>query len=166
LPSYILRPDADAKADWTEDAVGTAFSKLDEAITQPTAPVTGSDRITSATAGQICQVDCTTITLAGGETVIQVKAWFYGSTPVGGSIIITSSISGGGDLGDPVTIPSNSPAGWYSQTYTGSLTQAQVNGLQLKMQNVASVATSEIDAAYIELTTQFGSGGLMMRGMG
>lgn len=154
MPSYLLRPNGDtAKVDWTEDPVGPAFSTQNDAVTQPTAPTTGSNRITSATAGHICQLDVGTAVLVPGERVTQVRMWAYATTPVGGTINIVGAISGGGDLGSSFTIPSNSAFGWFSQTYNGTLTQTQVDALQVKAQNVASVATSEIDAMYLEVTT-------------
>lgn len=151
MPTHILRPNADTKADWTEDAVGTAFSKLDDAVTQPTAPTTGSDRITATGSGTTCTVGCETFTL-GAEKVVSVTAWVYGQA-VNGSNYYTFSVAGsvGGLSSASYTSAS---FGWASITYYIPLTQAQLDGLELTLITVGASGTREIDAAYIEVVTR------------
>lgn len=163
MPSYTLRPNGDSKANWTEDPAGTAFSTLDESVTQPTAPTTGSDRITSATDGSLCVVDCGTTTLAGGETVTAVTVWVYAITPAGRNFTVLLVGSSAMTQPSSLVFPANT-TGWQSFTWLGSRTQSEVNAFQMQFQNGTGTGTVEIDAAYLEVTTSTGNS-RMLRGM-
>lgn len=151
MATYLLRPSADTKAQWVEDPVGTAFSVLDDAVTQPTAPTTGSDRITSATNGDICTLEVPDQQLLPGESVTQIKLWVYIQTAAGRNCQI-------GVNNAPAAMAAFVAAGtafsWNSVTYTGNATQAQLNSLQISLVNGNGAGTTEVDAAYIELTTR------------
>lgn len=148
MPTHILRPNADVKADWTEDAVGTAFSKLDDAVTQPTAPTTGSDRITTTSNATACTVGFETFTL-GSRRIRSVTAWVYGQA-VDASNYYTFLVSGVTPLGAYF----GASFAWRSTTGYGSLTQAQLDGLELVMTSQGATGTREIDAVYLEVVTE------------
>jgi hypothetical protein len=161
VASYLLRPDGDAAVQkWTVDPSGTAASVLDEAVTQPTAPTTGSDRITSGTNTQICQLHFASATPGPGETVTSAKLWVYIITPAGRDCQIT--ITQTPSAVTPVTVPAGTAASWQSVTYTGGLTQAQIGALEAQIVNGTGTGTTEIDAAYIELTTVFNAGQMLL----
>lgn len=150
MATIILRPTGDTKADWTEDAVGTAFSKLDEAVTQPTAPTTGSDRITATGNGTTCTVSFATFTLGASE-VVSVTLWVYGKAADASNYFTASILTPANRGGVSVTSAS---FGWASVTYYGGLTQAQVDALEASFLTVGGTGTREIDAAYLEVVTQ------------
>lgn len=149
--STFLDPNGDSKADWTETPAGTAFSKLDEATRQPTAPsdVSG-DNINVATAAT-CRVDVGTFTIAGNEAVTSIKAWAYGNTPAGRACDLSIAAAPSGTVTS--TVPAGSANAWFSTTYTGGATQAQVNGLQWQVLSAAGTGTVTWYAGYIEVVT-------------
>lgn len=163
MATSLLRPNADAKADWTESPIGAAFAVLADVVIQPTAPLTALEFITSATNGQICRVDCETITLAPGEAVLSAKAWAYLTTPAGRTLDLGLI---GGPTNPGSTVPAGTAASWQSVTLSGNLTQTQLNALQIQFLNGTGTGTTTVYAAYIELITQIVTGGLSLRGVG
>lgn len=158
MATYLLRPNGDGKAGWTEDPVGPAWSTLDDVVTQPTAPTTGSDRITSAANGDVCTPDFTTATIPAGESVASVTIWVYGITP--GTRNFTVQLQQGGTALSALlfTFPI-STTGWVSgvSTATGPVSQAIIDGLQVQLQSGSGSGTVEADAVYLEVTTRASS---------
>lgn len=63
---FTLQPNADDKADWTENPAGTAFQRLNN---------TARDNwIETSTADATCRVDYETVTIPAGEVVVYVEA--------------------------------------------------------------------------------------------
>lgn len=167
MPQYLLRPNSDIKAQWTENPVGNAFDVLDDNVTQPAAPSTAGDQIDSATDGQISSHDFTTTTLAGGETPTTITLWVYAATPAGRAITLALVKSDGGTASLATgSFPAGTAASWRSITFTGAVNQARVDGLQASLTAATGSGTASIYAVYIELNTQTGSGGLLLRGLG
>lgn len=152
MPRYILRPNADVKADWTEDAVGTAWSKLDEAIEYPTAPTTGSDRITTTANNQTSSQGVETFTKASDEVVVATRLWVYGKAVNGSNSFTTTLYTTPGAV-LAATAYTSSSFGWSSATYEGDLTQAQIDALEARVISSGASGTREVNAAYIEVIT-------------
>lgn len=168
MPVRLLDPNADAKADWTEVPVGAAWAVLDEGTRQPSTPDT-SDYISSATNGQISRQDCGTFTLASGETITSLKAWFYCETGATGTIVLSLQ----GYTGSPTTtVPAGSSPAWFSVTDTSHpLNQSQLDAIQAQAQTVTTGSTRKVHAAYIEVQTSLvyndsGSGAISLSGGG
>lgn len=154
MATTILRPTGDVKADWTEDAVGTAWSKLDDDVLQPTAPTTGSDRITTTGNGTICTLSFGTFTL-GAQKVTSVTLWVYGQA-VDGSNFYNCTVSipniQAGTLASAAY--TSASFGWVSGTGTRPITQAQLDGIEVGLTSAGATGTREIDAAYLEVVTK------------
>ncbi len=155
MATALLRPDADVSNAWTVTDGGstTAWQVTDDAVTQPTAPGTASDFIRATT-----QVASTVTFEAGVGTVpiVEVQSaqvWLYtGATGVVVANCTYSLFKGSTSLAS-VTQAVDAAAGWISATYTGALTQAEVDDLRIK--GVTSAGTSgswTVYAAYVELT--------------
>ena len=150
-----LRPDASVSNNWT--ANGTFPSNLADAVSQPTAPGTGSGFISSSTAGQVAEMDLGTATLPVGATVTAARIWVYaaGGTKraVGVTLKTGASVLAGSDTNRVVA--AGAAAGWYSLEYSGSLTQGQIDALRIRCAvestggGGASAAT--VYAAYAEV---------------
>ena len=154
MPRYVLRPNADVKSDWTEDPVGTAWSVLDDSVEAPTAPTTGSDRITVASTGKTSAQGVGTFTLGGSERVVAARAWVYGkATAVVGQNYTVQLYDGAGAAALANTGYTSASFGWQSATYIGSLTQAKIDALEVRIISVGGSAL-EADAAYIEIVTE------------
>ena len=153
MPTHILRPNADTKADWTEDAVGTAFSKLDDAVTQPTAPTTGSDRITTTGTGTVCTVGFETFTL-GSRRIRSITAWVYGQAVNASNYYTFALRSTPALFGATQGSYTSASFGWASTAAYGSWTQAQIDTLELIITSQGATGTREIDAVYLEVVTE------------
>lgn len=167
MPVRYLDPNSDAKSEWTEAPVGPAWSALDDGTRQPSTPDT-SDNINTPTTGQLSRQDLTTFTLASGEVVTQVKGWFYCETGATGSMVVSFQ---GPITTISLTVAAGSSAAWRSITYTGSLTQANLDALQLQAQSVTTGATRKVHAMYAEVTTTLtytdsGAGTINLSGSG
>lgn len=154
MPRYLLRPDADVKADWTEDPVGSAWSVLDDNVTYPSTPTTGSDRITVASNSQISAQGVGTFTLGTNEVVVATRAWAYGKAVSASRYWQVTLYDGATPTILSQADYTSASFGWASASYTGSLTQAQINALEVRITSAgASAGTVEVDATYIEVIT-------------
>ena len=159
MPRYRLAVNSDSKADWTEDPAGTAWSKLDDNVEYPNAPTTGSDRITVATNSQISAQGVETFTLAGDEVVVCVRAWAYGKAVSAGRYYTVTLYDGATPAVLAEADYTSSSFGWAGATYVGSLTQAQIDALEVRVTSAGvSAGTLEVDAVYIEVVTHKLSG--------
>lgn len=152
MASYILRPDGDTKAQWTETPAGTAWTNLNEAVTQPTVPSTASGFATSTTSGNILQLSYTTTTLAVNEYMTAVRGWAYVNVPAGATLTLNISNY------SPNLTQSTAVTGWVSTplyTVTDSTTfQAGVDAMYFQATMTTAVATATtIYAMYMDMTT-------------
>lgn len=156
MPRYVLRPNADVKAEWDEDPAGTAWSILDEVVEQPTAPSTGSDRITVSVTAKTSSQGVETFTLGAGEVVTAARAWVYGKA-IDASNYYTVIVYDGLNSAFLASATYTSDSfGWGSATYNGSLTQAQIDALEVRVaSNVSGGGAPEVDASYVEIVTAY-----------
>jgi hypothetical protein len=153
MPRYLLRPDSDVKAEWVEDPVGTAWSVLDEAVTQPTAPTTGSDRITTNVNAKTSSQGVTTFTLGTNEIVTSVRAWAYGKAVDASNRIALSVYDGLNSAFLCTEYHAANSFTWWGAGYMGNLTQAQLDALEVRLGSNSTGSTLEVNASYIEVTT-------------
>src|ERR1043166_1830257 len=145
MPTNFLDPSADGTQNaWTKSTGTAGWSLLDDATRQPTAPTTGTDRITSSTSGQ--QQDIAfpdTLTFATGQGV---KGWVYA---IGGNrrgIDLYVSKNNGSSFTGQTTLfaASTSPPGaqWYSVDISSTFAStSDMNALQIRLQ-VTSISGS------------------------
>ena len=134
MPSYVLRPDVTGTNSWAINlpALNVADA-LDDAVTQPTAPSTTGDSVSTNTANAVCESNVGGFTLAAGEVVESVTLWIYCSTGAKRAIDFDIYTVGPTKLTTTVRVDAALGNGWRSVTYTGSLTQAQLDALYLRM---------------------------------
>jgi hypothetical protein len=152
MAQYFFEANTDGKADWTEVGAGNAFDRLNDGTRQPTAPDTGTDYIESATNGQISRHGLTTQALAGGETVVSVRFWFYVITPAGRNVRADINIPTGGTIGSN-TVPAGS-TGWQKVELAAPFTQAQLDGMEIQFINGDGTGTTRVYSAYVEVNTR------------
>ncbi len=151
MAQLILRPNADIKADQTEVPGGTAFSCLDDVVTQPTVPDT-TDYVTSSTTDQFTRCDFATAAIPGGDTVHTVRLWVYIRTTLPRPISVRL-MNATGTIADR-TIPSGTAAGWQALTVIVPSTQAQVDAFRADWAPDAGTGAAEVACWYIEVNTR------------
>lgn len=136
MPSYWIRPSTDEKADWTESPAGTAWSILNDAVVQPTAPSTTSGWVESATAGQLSRHKLTVPVLAANEIPQALRWWAYLTVPAGAKL----TIQGGPINHDVVGAVSNV---WTASVWMrpSTMDQAFLDALTVQL-NAATVVAS------------------------
>ena len=150
----LLRPNADIAGDMTLTGSATYFGALDDAVTQPTAPGTGTDYCSHGTAGRFAHVGCQTFT-KGLDVVSQVTLWIYLETgKKRGCLFRINSTAGTLQEG---SVGADTAAGWQSITYTGTLEQADIDALAIYAEVTATApgggaGTVAVYAAYLEVT--------------
>lgn len=152
MATATLRPNGEISrhTDWviTDGGATTADQVLDDAVTQPTAPGTGSDYVSHIQLGTTnVEVALETVTVG---TVMSAKVWYYAALS-GVSPSLTTKLFKGATEIATVTITSGAAA-WYSVTYTGNLTQAEVDDLRIRFGAANTASTCTVYAAYVELT--------------
>lgn len=155
----VLRPNADVVGDWTKSdiLVLTAWEHIDDAVLDPANARTNGDgdHLTSSTAGQETEVGVGTFALPSGNTVsaARLKAFCAGGTKRG---IDVRLLTGATVLAGPIRVAAGSAEAWTTLTYSGSLTQAQIDDLRAELVCVSTAggggaAAVTVYAAYIEV---------------
>ncbi|MDQ5808674.1 MAG: hypothetical protein M3320_08370, partial [Actinomycetota bacterium] len=153
--TYVVRPDSTITAgSWTVTPSGTIESVLDDNVLSPVAPSTATDHIDENGNGPVTvEVGLGDVALRAGEAVTSVKSWGYLST--GDTRWLETRLrAGGSDLASD-TVPAGTPAMWHSMTFTGSMTQTEVNDLQQQatLQGGGASTATFIYASYAEVVT-------------
>lgn len=152
MATYTLQPNADQKADGTEVPSGSAFDRVNDGTSYPTVPDTSTDYIDLTATSQISRWDLTTQTLAGGEVVVSARVFVYLSTTGGLSARI--HLRTGGDTLLQIDIPAGTAGAWYRKNVLWTLTQSQVDALNIQVQAITGSGTARIYSAYTELYTR------------
>ncbi|HEX8082780.1 MAG TPA: Ig-like domain-containing protein [Solirubrobacteraceae bacterium] len=153
--TYVVRPNTTISAgSWTVVPSGTIDSVLDDNVLSPAAPSTASDYVEENGNGPVTfEVGLGDVALRSGENVTSVRSWGYATT--GDARTIDVDLRHGTTVLASGSWPAGAPAQWQSLTYTGSLTQLEVNDLRQHRTiqgNGASTAT-RVYAAYAEVHT-------------
>lgn len=135
-------PNADVKAEWTENPAGSAFDRLND--------TTRADWVETTTVNAITRVDYETVTLGAGEVVVyaevEVDLVTFGSQ-------IEMSILVDGTVTSRAVLVPTSTDGIYRVGVAAPLTQTQVDGI--RFQCVHKVAgTSFVYSAPLKLYTR------------
>lgn len=147
-PPYILEPDEDQKADWTETPVGTAWSAVRDGVRQPAVPPLTS-HISTATNDASCVLRLTSFLPVGNEVVTSVRVWLYCETPAGRDFTLTLlEVSG---ILTRLTVPAGTAAGWESIAYVGQLSQTQLDGLRIAADAGTGTGTVTVYSIYAEV---------------
>lgn len=155
MATQLLRPNADITFDSANTTTNpashpTIWDLLNDAVTQPAAPSTASGFINDGASSSTNEVALETFSLAGG-IVTQVIGWIY-LTGSGGAFTVTTSLwANGVQLASAVITPAGSP-GWQSVTYTGALTQSDIDDLRIRMLFANTIANSTVYETYAEVT--------------
>jgi hypothetical protein len=154
--SSYIDPSADgANNAWTKSTGTAAFSLLDDAVRQPTAPTTGSDMIHSQTDEQLSDlVFPDTLTWHSGDTFM---LWVYGIGGTKRALDVQISNDDGSTWQTRQTnvVGAGAAAAWHSLDISAWVTsQTQLNQLRARLicnSTAGGGATDiEIDAVYVE----------------
>jgi hypothetical protein len=147
MPRYVLRPEGDTLAQWNATPASYSYSALDDAVEQPTVPTT-TDYISTSLTGKSCLLNVPTVDLASNEEVVAVKAWMYGKNAANSTRL---DISGSQQWA--TGNQTSTTNAWFSVTYTGTMTQAQVDALRIFIYSQGAVLHT-VYAAYLEVFTR------------
>lgn len=152
MPQYILRPDGVISSGWNLNGAASANAALNGTAVQPTAGET-TLFISANGSGTTTEVTVGTASI-GTETVTSVVVWEYGKADgvAGGHTF--QAYKGTTALGTAGSTPDSGAQAWRSSTYTGSLTQAEVDDLRIRFVNGAGgLGSNYAHEAYIEVNT-------------
>lgn len=140
--SDILRPNADVSTGWGPIPGPAHWSAIDDAVVQPTAGDTSDSINTSANA-----TDEVALTTAALPAIEKIDVWVYAAT----NDTITVSLRDGTTQFATGNLNTGGATQWVKVcTYTGSLTQAQVDDLRIRFVGGAGF-TNAIYTAYTEV---------------
>jgi len=145
MPTTYLDPDGDITNQWTKSTGTVSWSLLDDAVRQPTAPTTGSDRLTTTTDAQVTEVTLTSLALGTGS-VVSVIAWWHGANGSATKSSVDLALYTGATQLAVTTITSTTET-WYSVTYTGPLTQAELDDLRIRLTYHETSSTTTVAIA-------------------
>ena len=150
--THELRPDGQTVTGFAVAPVGTQqWDALNDSVVQPALPSTTSDYLTTVT-NTVSQTELTmqTAAIPAGESVTGATAWVYAQTGTVRNLLVW--VTNGSVMVGNVTIPANSPAGWYQVPITVPLTQAQVDALRVGFTHNGNTGTHTlVYAAYVQL---------------
>jgi hypothetical protein len=156
-----LRPDADVSVTvWDTDV----WSQIDDAIDDPTAGniTTSAEYVVAQTDGAEFEVSFPDLNI-GTDDVVQVLGKVYGRAGTGGNLRV-QLLTGSTTLGSPTDFANGNTAGWITATYTGDLTQTEVNDLRLRVTlTTAGSANSRVGVGYVTVEHEAGSGATFER---
>lgn len=150
--TYVVRPTSTGYQDpaWTTSPAGEDLAvALADPIAEPDVPSLSSDYATaSSTQNQAwASVALATPAVPAGQSASALTAWFY-VRPGAGQSLSLSVWTGGFILGYK-TIAAGQPAGWYSVSYSGSLSGSALSHLVLALDAGSGQGTPG-PAAYAE----------------
>lgn len=150
-------PNGDVAAGWSEPASGTHYDDVDDAIRQPTQP--GTSTYISCDDSDDGAVDTFAMeTIPDVSEVAQVKVWVNGKHAGGGSDADVNIYIGGWQTGGALGLTDSKS--WKSRIFNGSWTQAQLDGLQVKLtSSVEEEGEVTVYEVYAEITYEEEAGG-------
>jgi hypothetical protein len=158
VATYTIRPDGTVAAGWTiNGGAASTDATIGKVVTQPTVPSTATwINATPSPGGQVAEVSLGSLTLSS-ESVTSVVLWAYdGADNLSGASAAAQLYTGSTAKGSQVTIADNSANAWQSATYTGALTQSELDDLRIRFTNGGSggvAGSKRVYAAYAIITT-------------
>lgn len=137
----ILRPDGNLRAEWQVGGA-TAWTRLDDAITQPTAPA-GADNAWAGGANRVLEVTLQQVNTHRGDAG-KATAWAYANTAVGVQLKIEAVI--GSQVVASTTLPSGASFRWFSLSLDLA-TRSVADDLRLRFTSLGGGDTN-VRAAY------------------
>lgn len=155
----LLQPEADNKAGWDEVGEATAWACLAGATEQPAVPDLGS-YVESAVPAAVTVVDLDTLAIPAGDSVTSLCLHVYGHRPGTGATTAQLETTSGTAL-TGATVNLGASAAWHQARYVGgALTQADLDGLRVRLVNDGNAggAPARAYAAWVEPTTTAATG--------
>ena len=142
---------------WAPTPAGAGYTTIDDSAVQPATPNT-SDLLTFTVAGPATAVfDVETFALPSNATVSTARLWFYWApvntnshsfaaalTLANGTVLATTTLTNGVTSGR-----------WDSVTYTGTLTQSQIDGLRMTITGSNTLNNLFIYAMYADVAYSY-----------
>lgn len=153
MPQYILRPDGVIGNAWTlNGGAASAADALNGTAIQPAAGET-TKNISTTAASAVSEVTVGTVALVS-ETVSSIVVWSYCQSDITSGGHSFQAYTGASPLGSATSVADGSAVGWRSSTYNGSLSQAALDDLRIRITNGAGgIAQCFAYEAYIEVNT-------------
>ena len=156
MATGYVDPNGDIAKGWDHPASGAHYTKVDDGIRQPTQPGTATKIACDESDGAVDTFAMETI--PDVAEVTQVKVWVNGKHAGGGSDASVNIYIGGwktaGDLGF------TGSQSWKSRIFNGSWTQAQLDGLRVKLtSSVEEEGEITVYEVYAEITYEEEAGG-------
>ncbi|PLS81713.1 hypothetical protein CYG49_01575 [Candidatus Saccharibacteria bacterium] len=152
-PTLLLRPNVDVYAGWREVPYGSAWARLDDTVTYPQIPSSSSDYLEDRGTGSVNRVGVTNV--PAGRTAKSVRAWVHlngGGTTDKLRVVLRSGTTVLSSYDATRYFNGTQSSAWVAVTYTGALSEAQLNNLQISLEAVdANEYWWYAQAAYIEV---------------
>jgi len=144
-------PNGDVATGWTPNPAGTHYTCIDDGTRQPSTPNT-SDLLNGTSNNAIDTFNMTT--LSSASSVTNVTIWGYGTVSdsgVGNAVHGYTNLTG---ATTPTNFSFTNTASWKSISFSGTWTQANLDGLQVSIKNIFPVplTSAHIYALYCVIT--------------
>jgi hypothetical protein len=148
-----LNPDADVSVTgWDAPVFSQLNTAADLLITDPAAGniSTAAEHVVSTATGDVFTVAMETFSITG-QAISQIVARIYSRSGTGGTL--TLELLHGSTVLASNTQSAGNTAGWLTATYSGSLTQGQLDDLRIRVtQTVFGSANGRVGVAYADVT--------------
>jgi hypothetical protein len=134
---------------------GNGWATVDDAVSQPTVPDL-TDYLFYSQAGPLTAIlDLSTGTIPGGETVTSATVWAYFSNANNTSAQLTVKLTRADNsvLASTGVVTTSTSGLWISATYTGALSQAEVDGLRIALTSANTFSGDTVYATYAEVVS-------------
>lgn len=141
-----LRPNEDRPMmrPWSIVGASEGWQALDDNVTETELPG-ATDYITTSGENRDHRVGFETLGIAGASG-LSLQAWFYSTNA---SAITLQAANPWGQI---IVSGSFEKAGWNSMNLPGTLTQAELDGLTLRIKSTTTPATRQVLAAFVKVT--------------
>ncbi|HEY4589081.1 MAG TPA: hypothetical protein VII86_07625, partial [Thermoanaerobaculia bacterium] len=149
--TQLLRPNGDITSQWSMCcSVSSAWDALDDNVTQAQGSIPVEKFLYTYAVDKVTEVALTNYAI-GTTTPSAGKAWFYMDTAPGQTV--RADVIWGGSVRGTTTVPGSSGYAWRSINVVPP-DQAAVDDLRIRFTSTtAGTSSSDIFAAYFELTT-------------
>lgn len=159
MAEYILRPNSDDKAEWTETPAGAAWAVLNEVVTEADTPDTSNNYIDTTVDGQIARCGVENVPILPREIVYAIEGWAYvRASTTGQGVNITLVFSSGTSAA--ASVAAGTGFGWVKTQLVppgspGGATQADLDGLLISAASTgtATSGSSRVAAMFCRVFT-------------
>ncbi len=156
--SYLDPNNDGATIQWTRSAGTKNYTCIDDAIRQPDMWPGTLDYVSTITLGY---VDVYTFpdTIQGVDSVSNVTVWVCGNNDGGESPTVDLSVYMGGGWAANQTASLVNDAAWYSKSFNGTWTQADLDNLQVRFTKSGGAGIASVYIMYVIVTYEFPAAG-------